>query len=71
MLAAVVLTLLPELLRDLADYRMLIYSVVLVLMMILRPQGLLGKREFSLSRLWERLTAMLKKPVPAGGKGEE
>ena len=70
-LAAVVLTLLPELLRDLADYRMLIYSVVLVLMMILRPQGLLGKREFSLSRLWERLAAMLKKPVPAGGKGEE
>lgn len=70
-LAAVVLTLLPELLRDLADYRMLIYSVVLVLMMILRPQGLLGKREFSLSRLWERLTTMLKKPVPAGGKGEE
>lgn len=29
------------------------------------------RREFSLSRLWERLTAMLKKPVPAGGKGEE
>ena len=48
-LAAVVLTLLPELLRDLVDYRMLIYSVVLVLMMILRPQGLLGKRELSLS----------------------
>ena len=70
-LAAVVLTLLPELLRDLADYRMLIYSVVLVLMMILRPQGLLGKREFSLSRLRERLTAMMKKPVPAGRKGEE
>ena len=45
--------------------------LALVLMMILRPQGLLGKREFSLSRLWERLTAMLKKPVPAGGKGEE
>lgn len=70
-LAAVVLTLLPELLRDLADYRMLIYSVVLVLMMILRPQGLLGKREFSLSRFRARLTAMMKKPVPAGGKGEE
>ena len=61
-LAAVVLTLLPELLRDLADYRMLIYSVVLVLMMILRPQGLLGKREFSLSRFWEKATALVKKP---------
>ena len=47
------------------------FAVVLVLMMILRPQGLLDKREFSLSRLWERLTAMMKKPVPAGGKGEE
>ena len=70
-IAAALLTVLPELLRSMNDYRMLIYSVVLVLMMILRPQGLLGKREFSLSRLWERLTAMLKKPVPAGGKGEE
>ena len=70
-LAAVVLTLLPELLRDLADYRMLIYSVVLVLMMILRPQGLLGKREFSLSRFWEKATALVKKPAAAGGKGKK
>lgn len=70
-LAAVVLTMLPELLRDLADYRMLIYSVVLVLMMILRPQGLLGKREFSLSRFWEKAAALVKKPAAAGGKGEK
>ena len=70
-LAAVVLTLLPELLRDLADYRMLIYSVVLVLMMILRPQGLLGKREFSLSRFWEKAAALVKKPAAAGGKGKK
>ena len=70
-LAAVVLTLLPELLRDLADYRMLIYSVVLVLMMILRPQGLLGKREFSLSRFWEKAAALVKKPAAVGGKGEK
>lgn len=33
-IAAVVLTLLPELLRDLQDYRMLIYAVVLIAMMI-------------------------------------
>ena len=70
-LAAVVLTLLPELLRDLADYRMLIYSVVLVLLMILRPQGLLGKREFSLSRFWEKAAALVKKPAAAGGKGKK
>lgn len=34
-ISAVVITLLPELLRDFADYRMLIYSIVLITMMIL------------------------------------
>ena len=33
-IAAVVLTLLPELLRGLADYRMLIYAIVLIVMML-------------------------------------
>ena len=33
-IAAVLLTLLPELLRGLSDYRMLIYSIVLIVMMI-------------------------------------
>lgn len=33
-IAAVILTLLPELLRGLSDYRMLIYSLVLIVMMI-------------------------------------
>ncbi len=33
-IAAVILTLLPELLRGLNDYRMLIYSIVLILMML-------------------------------------
>lgn len=51
-LAAIVLTALPELLRnilgDLVGYRMLIYSLVLILLMIYRPSGLLGQYEFSL-----------------------
>ena len=34
MIAAIILTLLPELLRELQDYRMLIYSIVLIVMMI-------------------------------------
>ena len=33
-IAAVVLTALPELLRGLSDFRMLIYAVVLILMML-------------------------------------
>ena len=39
-LAAILLTLLPELLRPIAEYRMIIYSLLLVLLMLLRPQGL-------------------------------
>jgi branched-chain amino acid transport system permease protein len=39
-LAAVLLTLLPELLRPIAEYRMILYSLLLVLLMIWRPQGL-------------------------------
>lgn len=39
-LAAVVLTVLPEMLRPFADYRMIIYSLLIILLMLLRPQGL-------------------------------
>lgn len=45
-LAAIILTILPEFLRGMAEYRMVIYSLVLILMMLLRPQGLLGLRRF-------------------------
>jgi len=41
-LGAFLLITLPELFRDFADYRMLGFGVALVLMMIFRPQGLLG-----------------------------
>ena len=34
MIAAVILTLLPEVLRGLSDYRMLIYAIVLIIMML-------------------------------------
>jgi branched-chain amino acid transport system permease protein len=42
-IAAVVLTLLPELLRPIAEYRMILYSFLLIVLMLLRPQGLFGK----------------------------
>jgi len=38
--AAVLLTLLPEFLRGFADYRMIIYSLMIIVLMIARPQGL-------------------------------
>jgi len=42
-LGAIILTLLPELFRGFSEYRMVIYSLVLILVMIFRPQGLLGR----------------------------
>lgn len=45
--SALLLTILPEALRQFADYRMLVYSIALIVMMIYRPSGLLGTSEFS------------------------
>jgi branched-chain amino acid transport system permease protein len=44
--AAIVLTLLPEFLRGFAEYRMIIYSLLIIGLMMARPQGLFafGKR---------------------------
>jgi branched-chain amino acid transport system permease protein len=39
-LAAVLLTVLPEVLRPVAQYRMILYSLLLIVMMLVRPQGL-------------------------------
>jgi len=44
MLGALVLGILPELLRGFAVYRMLIFGVIMILMMIFRPQGILGSQ---------------------------
>jgi branched-chain amino acid transport system permease protein len=41
-IGAIVLTILPESLRGFAEYRMVIYSLLLIVLMITRPQGLLG-----------------------------
>jgi len=70
-LGAIVVTLLPELLRKLqevqdgtlepmlgidlpfnvGELRLVIFALILILTMILRPQGILGTREFGLSWL--------------------
>lgn len=47
MLSAGILTLLPEALREFANYRMIVYSLLLILIMIFRPQGLMGNKELS------------------------
>ena len=43
-LAAALLTLLPEVLRPVAEYRMVIYAALLIGLMLVRPQGLFNVR---------------------------
>lgn len=44
-LAAIILTILPEVLRPIAEYRLILYAALLILVMLVRPQGLFGVRE--------------------------
>ena len=72
--SATVLTILPEALRAFSEYRMVVYAVVLILVMIFRPQGLLGSYDFSLSRSLEtflnRLTGRTENPKKEAADNE-
>ena len=52
-ISATVLTILPEALRQFSDYRMLVYSIILIMVMLFKPSGLLGQRELSIKSIFE------------------
>jgi len=53
-LGAVILTILPEFLRVMAEYRLLFYGALLVILMIFRPNGLLGDvRVYDIKKRWK------------------
>lgn len=64
-ISAVILTLLPELLRGLQDYRMLIYAIVLIVMMLFNWAP--ASREFR-SKVKAKYSSMKKKEEVKGGK---
>lgn len=59
--AAVVLGILNEFLHVIDQWRLVIYSILLVIMMIFRPEGLLGNKEFSFVGLIKYLVKRVKK----------
>lgn len=69
-LAASILTFLPELLRDFSQYRMLIYAILLIVMMLFKPSGLLGRHELSQRVLGSFLKKRGRKTGSAGKPGE-
>jgi branched-chain amino acid transport system permease protein len=56
-LSATMLTVLPEVLRFGAEYRMVIYSLLLIVLMLTRPSGLMGSSEITRWRFWSSTTA--------------
>lgn len=58
-IAAFVLTYLQEVLRFFGNYRMLFYPVVLIIVMLFRPQGLMGMYEISFVRGINKLKSKL------------
>lgn len=46
-LAAIFLTYLNEGLRQVSEYRYLIYAIILIILMIFRPEGIFGTKEFT------------------------
>ncbi len=71
-IASFVLTYLQEFLRFLKDYRLVIYPFILILIMLFRPQGLLGRAELSITGLLDKLRLRKVKAMPSNddGKGE-
>jgi len=69
-LSAYVLTYLQEILRFLQDYRLLIYPLILIFIMLFRPQGLLGMKEFSIVNTWDRFISFLFKKKNGRGASD-
>ena len=67
-LAAIILVAMPEALRDLQQYRLIVYALLLIAMMLLRPQGLLGVKEIWDLRKSRGRKAEVPTPPPTGAK---
>ncbi len=52
-ISATVLQILPQVLLSFESYRMLVYSSILIIVMLFRPQGLLGTKEFSFDMVFK------------------
>ncbi len=67
-LAAIILIIAPELLRSVQEYRLVVYALLLIAMMLLRPQGLFGVREIWELRRSKRKSTPAAKPTDKGAK---
>ena len=66
LIGTTILTLVTELFRPISQYRMLIYGLVLVLVMVLRPEGIMGTNELTIG-YFKKLFCRKKKAAAEGG----
>ncbi len=65
--SAIVLGIAIEKLRELQQYRMVVYALLLIVLMLLRPQGIFGTREIWDLPLLRRIPRL--RPIAAGSEG--
>ena len=71
------LTVLPEALRPIAEYRLVVYPLLLVILMLTRPQGIFGREEIGRAWLLGQVGAVRgwftrrQAPVPALDTGRD
>jgi len=53
-IGAIVLTSLPLLMQDLSQYRIIVFALLLIIVMIFKPSGLMGTYDFSMSHVIEK-----------------
>jgi len=63
-LGTLLITLLPEVFRNLAEYRMLLYGIAVVLVIVIIPNGIYGYKEFSATKVINGIKKLMGKSTP-------
>ena len=68
LLSALLLTLLNEKLREVSQFRYLVYAVILIVLMIFRPDGVFGKKELTIPRFVRKVRTIKNNRLKKNGK---
>lgn len=63
LLSAILLTLLNEQLREISQFRYLVYAIILIVLMIFRPEGVFGTKELTISRFLNKVKKIKNKTL--------
>ncbi len=69
LIGTTILTLVTELFRPISQYRMLVYGLVLVFVMVLRPEGIMGTNELTIGFIKKVFSRKKNITVSGGGVG--